>query len=289
MSKKYMALAVMGALVFGATQVKAEGKDGVAAVVNGEKITVAEIRKAYDDNPQIKEKVPFNDFYEKAMEVFVNGKLVYQAAVKEKVLESPEFKRQMQMAKEELARKVYLEQQVDKKITKEQINNVYNQYKNTFKADKEMKAKHILVENEAKAKEVINKLNDGGNFDKLAEEYSKDAPELGWFTKEVMVPEFSNAAFAMKKGQYSKQPVKTQFGYHVIYVEDIRDAQLQPLEKIEPQLKAMMTQGVVAGVFEDLNNNAQITVYDLKGNVETPAKTAPAVKSPAKKNDYSLN
>lgn len=285
MAKKYLALAVMSVLVMSAAQAKAEGKDGVAAVVNGEKITVAEIRKAYNENPQIKEKVPFDEFYGKAVEVFINGKLVYQAAVADKVLDSAEYKDQIKLAKEEIARKVYLEKQVDKKVTKDQINKLYDEYKKSFKAEKEIKAKHILVDSEAKAKEVIKKLKDGQKFDKLAKEYSKEPADLGYFTKEVMVPEFANAAFDLGKGKYSQTPVKTQFGYHVILVEDIRDAKPQPLNKIEPQLKAMMTQGAIAGIFEDLSNKAKVTKYDLKGNVES----SPAVKAPAKKNDYSLN
>ena len=136
MAKKYLALAVMSVLVMSAAQAKAEGKDGVAAVVNGEKITVAEIRKAYNENPQIKEKVPFDEFYGKAVEVFINGKLVYQAAVADKVLDSAEYKDQMKLAKEEIARKVYLEKQVDKKVTKDQINKFYDEYKKSFKAEK---------------------------------------------------------------------------------------------------------------------------------------------------------
>ena len=91
MQNKYVALAMMGALVLGASQAKAEGKDGVAAVVNGEKITVAEIRQAYDDNPGIKKQVSFKDFYNKALEVVINGKLVYQAAVKADVTSSAEY------------------------------------------------------------------------------------------------------------------------------------------------------------------------------------------------------
>ncbi len=172
------------------------------------------------------------------------------------------------MAKEDIARKIYLEQQVDKKISKEQINKVYDEYKKSFKSEKEIKAKHILVDNEAKANEVIAKLKKGGDFDKLAKEYSKEPADLGYFTKGIMVPEFGNAAFAMKKGEYSKKPVKTQFGYHVIKVEDIRDAKPQPLKKIEPQLKAMMTQSAIASVLDDVNANAKITKYGLDGKVE---------------------
>lgn len=272
MNPKYAALALTGVLMLAAAQAKAEGKDGVAAVVNGKNITVAEIKDAYNMNPAIKAKVPFNEFYEKTLDVFVDGELVYQAAVADKVTETPEYQKQLKAAKEELARKVYLEKKVDKMVSDDQLKKVYADYKKSFKAEKEVKAKHILVDSEAKANEVIGKLNKGGNFDKLAKEYSKEPADLGYFPKEAMVPEFANAAFALKKGQYTKAPVKTQFGYHVIKVEDIRDAKPQPYEKIKPQLKGMMAQGAMGKVFEDINKNAKVTKYDLKGKaISAPA------------------
>ena len=123
-----------------------------------------------------------------------------------------------------------------------------------------------MVDSEAKAKEVIGKLNKGGNFDKLAKEYSKEPADLGWFTKKVMVPEFAEAAFSMKKGSYSKAPVKTQFGYHVIKLEDIRDSKPATLKDVEPQLKAMVTQASLAKTFQNLSKDAKITKYDIKGN-----------------------
>ena len=272
MNPKYAALALTGVLMLAAAQAKAEGKDGVAAVVNGKNITVAEIKDAYNMNPAIKAKVPFNEFYEKTLDVFVDGELVYQAAVADKVTETPEYQKQLKAAKEELARKVYLEKKVDKMVSDDQLKKVYADYKKSFKAEKEVKAKHILVDSEAKANEVIGKLNKGGNFDKLAKEYSKEPADLGYFPKEAMVPEFANAAFALKKGQYTKAPVKTQFGYHVIKVEDIRDAKPQPYEKIKPQLKGMVAQGAMGKVFEDINKNAKVTKYDLKGKaISAPA------------------
>lgn len=266
MQNKYVAIALAGALVMSATQARAEGKNGVAAVVNGEKITVAEIKEAYNQNKQIKDKVAFKDFYAKALDVYVNGKLLYQEAIKANVTETPEYKKQLEMAKEEIARKVYLEEQVKNKVSDAEVKKVYADYKKNFKSGKEIKAKHILVDSEAKAKEVIAKLNKGGNFDKLAKEYSKEPAELGYFTKEVMVPEFGEAAFALKKGEYSKTPVKTQFGYHVIEVEDIRDAKAMPLKDVEPQLKAMLTQGAIGGVFEKITGEATVTKYNLDGS-----------------------
>lgn len=276
MQKKYVALALLTVLLANPAKVMAEGKDGVAAVVNGEKITVAEIRDAYKANPQLKGRVSFNDFYNKALDGFISGKIVYQEAVKAKVTDTPEYKAQLELAKQELARKIYLEQQVAKKVTDKDVKKLYDEYKSTFKSEKEVKAKHILVPSKEKADEVIGKLKKGGDFDKLAKEYSKEPAELGYFTKRVMVPEFADAAFSMKKGEVSKAPVKTQFGYHVIKVEDIRDSKPMAQKDIEPQLKAMLTQGALAESFQDAAQNSKVEKYSLDGKT---IANAPAPKA----------
>ncbi len=148
-----------------------------------------------------------------------------------------------------LCPKTYLNNAV---ISDEEVKKLYEDYKGTFHGEKEVKAKHILVDSEAKAKEVIAQLNNGKQFDNLAKKYSKGPTDLGYFIKEMMVPEFADAAFSMKKGQFSKTPVKTQFGYHIILVEDIREAKPEDFEKIEPQLRAMLAKKAMRDIFKDL-------------------------------------
>lgn len=265
MNKKYAALVVMG-LMMHSGAVLAAGKGGVAAVVNGKEIKVEDIKVAYEQNPMVKQKTSFDDFYSKTLDIFVDGEVVYQAAVAEKVTESPEYKKQLKALQEELARKVYLEKLIKEKVTDSAVRKLYNDYKATFKGEKEVKAKHILVDSKEKAEEVIAKLKKEGQFDKLAQEYSKEPADLGYFTKEMMVPEFSDAAFKLKKGQYSKTPVQTKFGYHVIMVEDVRAAKPQPLNQIEPQLKNMLAQKSMGDVVKGLQDKAEIVKYDAKGN-----------------------
>lgn len=282
MKNKLLAAVALSLLVLNPLNANAEGKNGVAAVVNGEKITVKELQQGYKDNPQINARVNFDDFYAKALDVYVNGKLLYQAAEAAEVIDTPEYKKQLQNAKEELARKIYLEKKVEKKISQAEIDKAYAQYKDTFKGDKEIKAKHILVDSETKAKEVITKLKKGENFDTLAKQYSKEPADLGYFTKGMMVPEFGEAAFKLSKGKYSKEPVKTQFGYHVILVEDTRVAKPLPKKEIEPQLKGLLTQKAVGEVFADLFKNAKITRYSLDGKeIADPVMQAPAAAAQA--------
>ncbi len=274
MDRKYMALAILSGIILSANNAFAEGKNGIAAVVNGEKITVDEVREAYKANPQLKDRVSFEEFYNKALDGFISGKIVYQQAREAKIEDTPEYKAQLKIAKEELARKIYMEKEVDKKVTDSEIQKLYDEYKETFKSEKEMKAKHILVDNEKTAKDIIAKLKKGEKFNELAKKYSKDKPELGYFTKRVMVPEFANAAFAMKKGEYSKTPVKTQFGYHIIMVEDIRDSKPADLKSIKPQLRAMLAQNTLAESFQETVQNSKIEKYTLDGKAleATPKK-----------------
>lgn len=259
-------VAVASFVSFKVYNANAGADKGVAAKINGEVIYINDIKQSYTDHPQIKDTVPFEEFYAKTLDVFINSKLVYQAAQKAKIEETAEFKRQLVTVKEDLARKLYLEKLVEEQVTDAEIRKLYDEYTSKFESQKEVKAKHILVETEAKAQEVINKLKKGEDFVKLAGTYSRDpSVDLGYFTKEMMVKEFSDAAFAMNQGEYSKTPVKTEFGYHVILVEDARATKPLEYKEVEPQIKNMATQKAVADTFADLRKNAKVEKFTLEG------------------------
>ena len=270
MKNKYVfaATAAVVVLLAGAFTYKvyAERNNGIAAVVNGEQITVAEVKEAYEGTPQIKTQVSFEEFYNRALEVMINSKLALQAATAANVQASAEYQKELAVMQDDLARKVYIDQQLTKKVTDEEVKKVYDEYVANFKSEKEVKAKHILVDTEDLAKEIIEKLNKkSAKFDDLAKQYSKDQADLGYFTAEAMVPEFSEAAFAMKKGTFSQKPVKTEFGYHVILVEDIRDSKPLAFEAVAEQIKGNLSQQAVGQIVAELHQNAQIEKFDLKG------------------------
>lgn len=265
-------VAVASYVSFKVYNANAANNKGIAAKVNGEVIYINDLKQSYADHPQIKDRVSFEEFYAKTLDVFVNSKLVYQAAQAARIEETPEYQRQLVTAKEDLARKLFLEKAVEDRVSDEAVKKLYDDYTSKFESQKEIKAKHILVESEDKAKEVIDKLNKGGDFVKLAQEYSRDQVDLGYFTKDMMVPEFSEVAFNMKQGEYSKTPVKTEFGYHVILVEDVRASKPLELKEIEPQLKNMVTQQVIGEIFEDLRGKANVERYTLEGEVISEGK-----------------
>lgn len=134
----------------------------------------------------------------------------------------------------------------------------YNQNKEQFNVPEQVKASHILVKDEAKAKEIIEKLGKGEDFAKLAKAESEDpgskeqGGELGLFSKDMMVPEFADAAFTMKPGEISKEPVKTQFGYHIIKVEDHQLAHQQTFDEVKDQIEKQLSTDEVAQKLQEL-------------------------------------
>ncbi len=288
MQKKYLfaTAAAVIVLVAGAWTYKvyAERNNGVAAIVNGEQITVAEVRKAYEQNPQLAAQgVSFESFYGHAVDVMVNSKLALQAATKANIQATPEYQEQLANLQDELARNIYIDKQIDARISPDEVQKIYNEYVGSFKSQKEVKAKHILVDNEDLAKEIIKELDaKSASFDDLALKYSKDQPDLPYFTEEMMVPEFSAAAFSMEKGTYTKEPVKTEFGYHVILVEDTRVTHPLTIVEVEPQIKANLAQQAIDQVVQDLNDGAQVEKFDLNGKKIEGKMLAPEEPAAAK-------
>jgi len=278
MKKKYIFAGVVvllaGAAAFYAFKVNAQKNIGVAAKVNGEIISVEEIRKGYTNNPQIAAQIPFNDFYDRALDIFVNGKLLYQAAQNAQVENTEEYQDQFKTMKEDLTRKVYLEKIVAAGITDEEIQKLYNdEYLSKFESKREFGVKHIMLDNEETAAEVLEKLNEGADFDTLAKEYTKDTTvDLGYVNDDLGIPEFIQAVQTLKKGQYTKAPVKTQFGYHIIWLNDVRDSQPVALAELEPQIRDLLAQKIIAETLDSLYKNAQIEKFDLKGNLIPAAK-----------------
>ena len=147
----------------------------------------------------------------------------------------------------------------------------------------EYKARHILVEKEAEAKDIIAKLNkDPAAFAKLAAEKSKDpgskvkGGDLGWFDAKAMVPEFGAALAKLEKGKFTEEPVKTQFGYHVILLEDTRPVEVPPLEAVKPQLSQQVQQQNVKKQLDSLKAAAKIEMAGAAASAPAPAGASAA-------------
>lgn len=218
------------------------------------------------------------EFKKQILEQLVGRELVFDDAKKSGILDSDEFKHRYnevtERIKKEVAIQIWQKKEVDKiKISDKDLKDYYDKNKSEFEEDESVNARHILVGDEATAKDVISKLKTlkgdalKSKFAELAKEKSTcpsaaDGGNLGYFTKEQMVPEFSNKAFSLKKGEMSMEPVKSQFGYHVILVDDKKPKTTKSFDQvknmIEQRLKMEKAKDVMLKKVQDLEKKAVI-------------------------------
>jgi len=221
--------------------------------------------------PQNIQQMPATAVYPMAMEQVINTRIVQNKANSADVTSSEEYKQELEMAKQQIARNIYLQQEVDKKISEGDLKKKYKEYIKEIPDVEERRARHILVETEEKAKAVVDKLNqDGSNFADLAKSLSvgPTAPkggDLGYFAKSEMVPEFANAAFGMEKNSVLKTPVKTQFGWHVIQVVDVRQRPKPAFEQMQPLLVAEMRREALDGLLKKWRKGVEVEQFDING------------------------
>ena len=257
-------------------------KDGIAATVNGTPISKNRVDllvkqragAGQADNPETRKAI---------IDQLALQFIVAQEAAKKGLDKSPEVLDQLELTKQSILAQAFVQDYVkNTPVSDDLLKAEYDKIKAQMTGT-EYKARHILVEKEAEAKDVIAKLKkDAKLFEKLAKEKSKDpgskgnGGDLGWFDTRSMVPEFSAAVAKLEKGKFTNEPVKTQFGYHVIMLEDSRPMQAPPFEQVKPALTQQVQQQSLKKLVEDLKAKAKIEI------VETPVAAAPAVVVPAK-------
>ncbi|PWC56171.1 peptidylprolyl isomerase [Azospirillum sp. TSO22-1] len=269
----------------------AVGTDPVVARVNEQEVRLSDLMRLVSQLPPQVQQMPLDMIYGALVDQLVNQKLISAAGYKDGLDKTDETKAELKQAEERIVQRAFITKSVQSRITPDKLDAAYKDYLKNNPPQDEVKASHILVENEAEAKDIIAQLGKGGDFAKLAKEKSKDTVaaqqggDLGYFTKETMVEPFANAAFAMKPGEISKEPVKTQFGYHVIKVEDKRKAPQPTLDEMKPQLEKEMSKDIVTAVIDDLRKGAKVETFQVDGSPMPKEEPAPAAKpaEPTKK------
>lgn len=242
----------------------------VVAIVDGKQIKRGEVARFLENQGVNLQQQKIDDIFPLALEQVIRGQIVINKASEAKLDNDPEVLSQLEGAKKHIMNTVFLQRTVDTKITDDVMKAAYDDYVKQIPEAEERRARHILVENEDKAKEVIAKLKEK-SFEDLAKEYSKDSSgqnggDLGYFTKERMVPEFANAAFSLKKGDVTAAPVQSQFGWHVIKVEDIRQKPKPTLEELRPALQVQLRQEILNELIDNWQSGAKVERFDLNGN-----------------------
>ena len=264
-------------------------KDPVVATVNGQPIRLSELEIAQQALPQQYRNMPLQAVFPALLDRIVDSKLVVQEGKKNKVTDDPAFKKRMAFVEDQVLQDFWIQREVARKVTAEKLQQRYEERLKSMPSEEEVHARHILVSTEDEAKAIIAELKKGAAFDKLAKEKSTDKAsgaeggDLGWFKKSDMVKEFADAAFALKKDELTETPVKPQFGYHVIKVEDRRKAPPPAFEELADQLREEMAREAVTAQLDQLRSGAKIEKFNMDGSkVEAaPAKpAAPATPAP---------
>lgn len=255
----------------------ANSDDGgkILAIVNGLKITDADLRTLVRNYPgQIPADANPQEVQSRFMDILLQRKILYSKAKSEGFDKKPEVAQQIQQASESIIADEFLTQRVNKLITAEAINSAYQEFLKQNPPQDEIKARHILVKTEKEAKDIIAKISKGEKFQDLAKKYTIDPSgtqtggDLGYFPRGQMVLEFENAAFKLKAGEYTLDPVKTQFGFHIILVEEVRKTNPPTLEQVRPNLEQAIGSKMVKQVVFDEAKTAKIEILDESGKLK---------------------
>jgi peptidyl-prolyl cis-trans isomerase C len=268
--------------------------DPVVAVVNGQPIRLSDVQAAQTTLPQQYRAVPLERIFPALLDRMVDGKLQAAEARKLKLQDGEAYKKRLASLEEQLLQEQFVAEQLEKRITPALLKEAYNKKVRDIPPEEEVKARHILVADEAAAKAIIADLKKGGDFEKIAKEKSTDKAsgaqggDLGWFKKADMVKEFAEATFMLKKGETSDAPVKSQFGFHIIRLDDRRAAQPPSMEEMEDELRTELAREAYGQIMEGLRKAAKVEKFNMDGSKlpETPPAAPtppPAAPAPAGK------
>jgi peptidyl-prolyl cis-trans isomerase C len=248
------------------SEAPASASDPVIARVNGVDIKQSDLALAEEDVGADMQAASPEAKREHLISYLADIIMVTQAADKKNLADNPDFKRRLAFLRSKLLMGYELQQEAKTALTDEALKQTYDEAVKSMSGQEEVHARHILVEGEDEAKAIIEQLKGGADFATLAKEKSKDpgaaeGGDLGYFTKDQMVPEFADVAFKMYPGQLSN-PVKTQFGWHVIKVEDKRIKQPPEFEKVKDQIEAYLARKAQSDFIAKLRQSAKVERLD---------------------------
>jgi len=194
---------------------------------------------------------------------------------REKYDQDPEVKRRVELAEDAIIREVYLDRLIRKYMSEKRVRAHYDEVVRQHPPTKEVRARHILVDSEAKAKELLKEAKAGKDFAELASKNSigpsaQRGGDLGYFTAGEMVKPFSDVAFKLKKGEVASEPVKTQFGWHIIKVEDIRTRKVPPFEKVKAQMEREVWEQLGKDFLRQYREQTKVERFSYDGKNKLP-------------------
>lgn len=238
-------------------------KNPVVATVDGHQIRLNDVREARDLLPVQLQGLPFIDVYPMLVDSLIGSNLSAAKAKKLGFDETPEYKQNMARISERLLERMLLTRHIEAAMTDELLRTRYQQMVKRAKDQYEVRGRHVLVKERSVADALIEMLGEGADFAELAKNYSLDTTadnggDLGWFGPGRMLQPFEDAAMALPVGTYTETPVRTQYGWHVILVEERRPYSVPSFDTVRPILVSEMSTELGKGLMADLRKDAQI-------------------------------
>ncbi len=259
-------------------------KDVVVAIVDGEQILSSDLLQAFQNLPRQHQQRGLRAVYGQLLEQVIENKLLTIHGRLNNLAGDPKVKALVKEAEDTIIARIYMTRLISQSMTEESLRARYDELAKNTPSQEEVHARHILVNTEAEAKEVIKMIKGGQPFEEVAKTHSKDSAgpqggDLGYFIRGDMVKPFSDAAFSMKAGTMTDVPVKTEFGWHVIKVEDRRNSSAPPFERVRPQIARDLGRRIAADILDQARGAAKIQRFTLDGAPLPPPTQAP---TPAK-------
>jgi peptidyl-prolyl cis-trans isomerase C len=253
-----------------AASVPAPPGNTVVARIDGTELHLSDVEAAQQSLPAQAQQLSLDQIYPILLDRMVDGVLITQAGRKEHLEQDPDLQRRLKRYEDRLIQEAYLSRAIKSAETDDRLKARYETFVKEKTGQEEVHARHILVKTEAEAKSIISELDNGADFAALAKKYSTDpgagsGGDLGYFGRGNMVKEFADAAFALPQGQYTKTPIKTEFGWHVIKVEDHRAGKPPSFEEARPEVGQLVARDVVDAKLKELRSAAKIETFGLDG------------------------
>jgi peptidyl-prolyl cis-trans isomerase C len=263
-------------LMLGGAALAAPADDPVVARVDGAEVHRSDVAAAQRQLPEQYQHVPIEQIYPQLLNQVVTGRLLAAAGRKAKLADDPEVKKRLADAQDRIIQDVYINRAVEAGVTDAKLHEQYEKFLKEQKPKEEVSARHILVATEDEAKAIIAQLDKGADFATLAKEKSTDPAkdtggDLGFFARDGMVPEFADAAFKLGKGEYTKTPVHTSYGWHVIKLDDRRTAPPPSFEESKDELTSELARSIIMDKVKALHDAAKVETFAIDGS-PLPAK-----------------
>ncbi|WP_295962793.1 peptidylprolyl isomerase [uncultured Bartonella sp.] len=239
----------------------------VMAVVDGKNITAGELDAMANDMDPGLARLKDQQRRITVLKIYIDMKTLSDAAVKEGLDKTPEYEKRMAIMRDNVLQQIYFKNSIVDKITDDDVKARYDKEIASLPKEEEVHARHILVKSKKEAEDIIKSLDKGGKFDEIAKTKSTDGSaatggDLGYFTRGQMVKPFEDAAFGLKVGEYTKTPVESPFGWHIIKVEDRRTKQPPALADIKDTIRNVIARERYSKLIADLRNKMDVKYPD---------------------------